>query len=83
MSKIIEKLFIKYNLGDIKSIELFDSSQNKVYDVVTSKSRYVVKEFSYDAIGNYYQLSKRKNQIAISELLNKKGIKCSLPINLK
>lgn len=82
MSKIIEKLFIKYNLGDIKSIELFDSCQNKVYDVITSKSRYVVKEFSNDSIGNYYQLSKRKNQIAISELLNKKGIKCSLPINL-
>lgn len=78
----INKLVDKYNLGIVESIDKFNSSQNLVYKVITNKGRYVVKEYSNDAIGSYYQLSKRKNQIMISELLNKKGIKCSLPINI-
>lgn len=79
--KILKCLIEKYNLGKIKSIELFSSSQNKVYKVETINGIYVVKEYSKDAIKNQYLLKKRTKQIIISELFNKNSIKTSIPIS--
>lgn len=40
------------NLGKIENIERLHSSQNNVYKLMTNKSIYAIKEFSYDAIKN-------------------------------
>ncbi|MBQ6841061.1 MAG: phosphotransferase [Bacilli bacterium] len=70
-----------FNLGSVSSYIKEESSQNNVYKVMTTKGIYVIKEYSYDAIKNYYHLNKRRNQIYISEIFNNNGIKCILPIN--
>jgi len=80
-NKNIQNIISNNKLGTIKDIELFDSSQNRVYKVTTDKGIFVIKEFSKDAIGNYYYLKKRKEQIRISNLLNKKGIFTVVPIS--
>ena len=69
--KNIAKIVNKYKLGSIVDIEVFKSSQNNVYKVVTDKKMYVTKEYSIDAISSYYYLKKRKEQIKISEILKK------------
>lgn len=74
------KLLNKLNLGKIEKIELLESSQNKVYKIYINNKIYVLKEFSKDAISNYYYLKKRKEQIRVSTILNKKGIKTIIPI---
>lgn len=76
----INKIVQKYDLGEIQEINLLNSSQNQVYKVITTKNIYVIKEFSKDAISNYYYLRKRKEQIRISEILSDNGIKTSLLI---
>lgn len=80
VEKKIKDLVLKYNLGALIDIELLKSSQNKVYKVRTNNGSYVIKEYTKDAIGNYYYLKKRKEQIRISEILNKKGIKTIIPL---
>ena len=80
-NKNIQNIISKNNLGNIKNIELFNSSQNRVYKVTTDKDILVIKEFSKDAIGNYYYLKKRKEQIRISNILNKKGVYTVVPIS--
>lgn len=77
---IISDLTTKYDLGKIKNIEIFKSSQNKVYKVTTDKNIYAIKEFSKDAISNYYYLKKRKEQLSISKKLNDNKIKSLLPL---
>ena len=52
--KNIEEIAKKCNLGDIKKIDTFKSSQNQVYKVKTNINTYVIKEYSFDAISNYY-----------------------------
>jgi len=76
----INKIIEKYNLGKIEEIELLNSSQNNVYKVLTKEGIYIVKEYSKDAISNYYYLRKRKEQIRISKILNDNGINTVLPI---
>ena len=83
MNKEISMLIEKYELGHIELVEQFDSLQNRVFRVITTSGKYVIKEFSKDSIGNYYQLQKRKKQIEVSKLLDKKGIKCCLPITVE
>ena len=78
--QIIEELITKYNLGKLLNIEILKSSQNKVYKVITDKDIYVVKEYTKDAIQDYYYLKKRKEQIRISEILNKNEIKTIIPL---
>jgi Ser/Thr protein kinase RdoA (MazF antagonist) len=68
-----------FKLGEIEAYQQEDSSQNRVFKIVTTKGTYIVKEFSKDAIGNYYYLRKRKEQIAISEQLKKHKINCIIP----
>ena len=82
MNKEISMLIEKYELGHIELVEQFDSLQNRVFRVITTSGKYVIKEFSKDSIGNYYQLQKRKKQIEVSKLLDKKGIKCCLPLTV-
>ena len=68
-----------FKLGEIEAYQQEDSSQNRVFKIITTKGSYIVKEFSKDAIGNYYYLRKRKEQIAISEQLKKHKINCIIP----
>ena len=68
-----------FKLGEIEAYQQEDSSQNRVFKIITTKGSYIVKEFSKDAIGNYYYLRKRKEQIAISEQLKKYKINCIIP----
>ena len=60
--KNIEEIAKKCNLGDIKKIDTFKSSQNQVYKVKTNINTYVIKEYSFDAISNYYYLKKEKSK---------------------
>jgi len=62
MIKKFNYIVDKFNLGELKHIEKFHSSQNKVYKITTDNGIYVLKEFSKDAMGNYYYLKKRKEQ---------------------
>ena len=80
---IIKKICSMHELGSIISYEKENSSQNDVYKGVTDKDTYIIKEFSKDAIGNYYHLNKRKKQIEISEKLKKHGIQTITPLKLK
>lgn len=68
-----------FKLGEIEAYQQEDSSQNRVFKIITTKGSYIVKEFSKDTIGNYYYLRKRKEQIAISEQLKKHKINCIIP----
>ena len=68
-----------FKLGEIEAYQQEDSSQNRVFKIITTKGSYIVKEFSKDTIGNYYYLRKRKEQIAISEQLKKHKINCVIP----
>lgn len=68
-----------FKLGEIEAYQQEDSSQNRVFKIITTKGSYIVKEFSKDTIGNYYYLRKRKEQIAISEQLKKYKINCIIP----
>ena len=77
----ISNLVSKYNLGNTLDLEILNSSQNTVYKVTTDKGIYVIKEYSKDAISNYYYLKKRKEQIRISEILNDNNIKTIIPIS--
>lgn len=62
----LEKSLIKvcnlFNLGDLEAYEKESSSQNNVYKVSTNKGTYIIKEFTKDAISNYYYLNKKKNK---------------------
>lgn len=78
----IKQLVKKYKECEVESIELLNSSQNKVYKVVTNKGTFVVKEFSKDAIKNYYYLRRRKEQLSISKKFNRYGINTAHPIAL-
>ena len=60
MNKDINMLIEKYELGEIEVVEQFNSLQNRVFRLFTDKGKYVIKEFSRDAIGSYHQLQKRK-----------------------
>ena len=68
-----------FKLGEIEAYQQEDSSQNRVFKIITTEGSYIVKEFSKDTIGNYYYLRKRKEQIAISEQLKKHKINCIIP----
>lgn len=81
--KIIEELLIKYDFGKIFNFEILKSSQNKVNKVTTEKGIYIVKEYTKDAIGNYYYLKKRKEQIRVSEILKQNGIQIIIPLSYK
>lgn len=81
--KIIEELLIKYDFGKIINAEILKSSQNIVNKVTTEKGIYVVKEYTKDAIRNYYYLKKRKEQIRVSEILKKNGIQIIIPLSHK
>ena len=76
----LNKMADTYNLGEVENIEKLYSSQNNVYKLITNKSIYTIKEFSYDAIKNNYYLRKRKEQIRVSKVLNEIGIETSIPI---
>ncbi|MBE6147919.1 MAG: hypothetical protein E7167_00190 [Firmicutes bacterium] len=72
-----------FEIGKVKSFKKEESSQNNVYKVETNQGKYIIKEYSKDAIKNYYQLNHRKRQILVSEIFNRYGIKCILPIKEK
>lgn len=82
LQKKLIKVCNLFNLGELESFEKELSHQNNVYKVVTSKGVYIIKEFTKDAIGNYYYLNKRKKQIKIAEQLNRNKIKCLIPKKL-
>lgn len=63
--KILNKICSIFNLDTLEAYIQEESSQNIVYKVTTNKGIYIIKEFSKDAISNYYYLTKRKKQIDI------------------
>ena len=70
----------KLNLGDVLEIKRVDSNQNIVYQVNTQNKKYILKEYSKDAIKDNNDLKKRNQQLKISEEFNSKGIKTVLPL---
>lgn len=56
----LKNVLKRYGEYEILDVSILNGSQNKVYKVNTDKGIYVVKEFSLDAIKNYYYLRKRK-----------------------
>ena len=72
-----------FEVGKVTSYKKEESSQNNVYKITTDQGNFIIKEYSKDAIKNYYQLKKRKRQILVSEIFNRHGIKCILPIKDK
>lgn len=81
-NSVIKKLVKLYDLGDIKLIDRFNTNNKNSYKVITDKSTYIIKEYSKDAISNYYYLKKRKEQIRINKILNLNHIPCLYPINV-
>lgn len=79
----LNKVAMLYNIGQIKSYEEQNGTQNKTYKVTSNDKEYIIKEFSKDAINNSYSLSKRKEQLRISLELNKKSISCITPLKIK
>lgn len=77
----IKKLANIYDLGEIKEIIKLKSSQNEVYKIITNKNTYVIKEYTKDAIKNYYYLNKRKKQIKISKIFKNNNINTVIPIS--
>ena len=74
--KKLNNICIKFKLGNISSYAKQDSSQNNVYKVNTEKGIYIIKEYTKDAVGNYYYLNKRKEQLKVIEKLKDSGINC-------
>ncbi len=72
----------KFKIGEILDVEKYPSSQNNVYKLICKDKEYVLKEFSVDAIGSNYSLGKRREQARVSRELNKRGIKCIVPISI-
>ena len=79
MKNKLIKICNVYNLGELELFTKEHSSQNNVYKVITIKGTFIIKEFTKDAISNYYYLTKRKKQIKIAEKLNKNNISCLIP----
>lgn len=73
-------LFEVLNLGRLKEIVKVNSSQNKVFEVITDSGKFILKQYSKDAIKGKKDLNKRIIQIEISEQFNKKGINVILPL---
>lgn len=73
-------LFEVLNLGRVKEIIKVNSSQNKVFEVITDSGKFILKQYSKDAIKGKKDLNKRIIQIEISEQFNKKGINVILPL---
>lgn len=73
-------LFEVLNLGRLKEIVKVNSSQNKVFEVITDSGKFILKQYSKDAIKGKKDLNKRIKQIEISEQFNKKGINVILPL---
>ena len=73
-------LFEVLNLGRLKEIIKVNSSQNKVFEVITDSGKFILKQYSKDAIKGKKDLNKRIIQIEISEQFNKKGINVILPL---
>lgn len=82
LQKNLIKVCNLFNLGELESFEKELSHQNNVYKVVTTKGTFIIKEFTKDAISNYYYLNKRKKQIQIAEKLNRNKINCLIPKKL-
>lgn len=74
------ELFEILKLGKIKEIKRVESSQNKVFEVITDKGNYIVKRYSKDAINEKKDLDRRIKQIEISEKFRKNGINVILPL---
>ena len=60
--------------------QLMDSSQNTVYLFVTRNNRYIIKQYSFDAINDVDTLKERKEQLRISQIWNEHGIDCIQPL---
>ena len=73
-------LFEVLNLGRLKEIIKVNSSQNKVFEVITDSGKFILKQYSKDAIKGKKDLNKRIKQIEISEQFNKEGINVILPL---
>ena len=74
------ELFEILKLGKIKEIKRVESSQNKVFEVITDNGNYIVKRYSKDAINEKKDLDRRIKQIEISERFSKNGINVILPL---
>ena len=52
-------LFEVLNLGRVKEIIKVNSSQNKVFEVITDSGKFILKQYSKDAIKGKKDLNKR------------------------
>lgn len=82
LQKNLMKVCKLFQIGQLEAYEKQLSHQNNVYKVTTDKGIYIIKEFTKDAISNYYYLNKRKKQIEIAEKLNRNKINCLIPKSL-
>lgn len=73
-------LFEVLNLGRLKEIVKVNSSQNKVFEVITDSGKFILKQYSKDAIKGKKDLNKRIKQIEISEQFSDHGINVILPL---
>lgn len=73
-------LFEVLNLGRLKEIVKVNSSQNKVFEVITDSGKFILKQYSKDAIKGKKDLNKRIKQIEISEQFSVHGINVILPL---
>lgn len=73
-------LFEVLNLGRLKEIVKVNSSQNKVFEVITDSGKFILKQYSKDAINEKKDLNKRIKQIEISEQFSDHGINVILPL---
>lgn len=73
-------LFEVLNLGRLKEIVKVNSSQNRVFEVITDSGKFILKQYSKDAINEKKDLNRRIKQIEISERFSKNGINVILPL---
>ena len=79
MKERLIKVLTVFRLGKLIRWRKLDSHQNKIYDVQTTEGRFIVKEYSEDAIPDTRALNVRREQIRVSREWNKNGVKCILP----
>ena len=79
MEERLTKVLTIFKLGKLLKWRQVPSNQNTVFVVKTTLGRFVVKEFSEDAISDTRTLNLRREQTRVSREWNKSGIRCIVP----
>lgn len=79
MKERLTEIVTIFKLGKLLKWRQIPSNQNVVFAIKTTQGRFIVKEFSEDAISDTRTLNLRREQIKVSREWNKNGIKCIVP----